>query len=523
VPDSACATRTEVTGEPPFVQKCVRLLLPSLGDFLFVVMLVLLFWAPSQGWTQLLSDADTGWHIRTGEWILRAHAIPHSDLFSFSKPSAPWFAWEWLADVIFAGAFASQGLKGVVLLSGLLICASLLILFRYLLWRGAGIALAVFLTVFVADASRIHYLARPHVFTFVLLPVSLWLLDSDRRRRTKTVWLLAPLAALWANLHGGFAALFVCLGLWAGGSWVREWLGGRRRDALTGLRRHLLLTAACLLATLVNPYGWNLHAHLFRYLKSDWIVANVDEFQPPQMRSEGMYKFEALLLLGVALIPGFARRGRFEEAGLVGFWGHAALQSARHVPIFMLVAAPAAGSEIAALLEPHAAGWKPSSLLGTLRQLVADFSSSARRSSIWLPVLAAALWWMPAGPPWPSGFPARFPSKLIDANIAILAPAGKPAPRLLTPDEWGGYLIYRLYPATRVFIDGRSDFYGPEIGNDYLCLMRGCPRWSGIFERWRFDTALLPPAWPLAQLLAARPDWHVAGRDQSAILFQRTP
>ena len=47
----------------------------------------------------LLGDCDTGWHIRTGEWILANHQAPMRDMFSFSKPGDPWFAWEWLSDI----------------------------------------------------------------------------------------------------------------------------------------------------------------------------------------------------------------------------------------------------------------------------------------------------------------------------------------------------------------------------------------------------------------------------------------
>src|SRR5580765_3079033 len=50
-------------------------LLPSLSDVLFFVLLSILFMSGS-GWSELLADSDTGWHIRTGEYILRAHTVP---------------------------------------------------------------------------------------------------------------------------------------------------------------------------------------------------------------------------------------------------------------------------------------------------------------------------------------------------------------------------------------------------------------------------------------------------------------
>ena len=57
----------------------------------------------------MLGDGDTGWHIRTGEWILAHGQVPRQDMFSFTKPGEPWFAWEWLWDVAAAWAFIALG------------------------------------------------------------------------------------------------------------------------------------------------------------------------------------------------------------------------------------------------------------------------------------------------------------------------------------------------------------------------------------------------------------------------------
>src|SRR5258708_14705284 len=87
-------------------------LLPSLTDFAFLTPLAFLF-GRMNGVKTLLADCDTGWHIRTGEWILAHGWVPTRDIFSFSKPADPWFAWEWLADVLFARLHAMGGLPAV--------------------------------------------------------------------------------------------------------------------------------------------------------------------------------------------------------------------------------------------------------------------------------------------------------------------------------------------------------------------------------------------------------------------------
>src|SRR5581483_8328215 len=104
-------------------------LFPSLTDliFLFPTLYVIL---KMQGVSTLLGDGDTGWHIRTGDWILQHRQIPYNDIFSFSKPGQPWFAWEWLWDLCFAIVHRSAGLSGVVFANLLLLGSIFALVFR---------------------------------------------------------------------------------------------------------------------------------------------------------------------------------------------------------------------------------------------------------------------------------------------------------------------------------------------------------------------------------------------------------
>ena len=106
-------------------------LLPSFTDFAFLMPIAFLF-GRMDGVKTLLGDCDTGWHIRTGEWILANHAVPTRDIFSFSKPGDPWFAWEWLSDVLFAWMNAHGGLRAVVLFGILMLAVTFMLLFRLL-------------------------------------------------------------------------------------------------------------------------------------------------------------------------------------------------------------------------------------------------------------------------------------------------------------------------------------------------------------------------------------------------------
>src|SRR5215472_10058117 len=98
-------------------------LMPSLSDLAFVTPILVLFWCTTGvGW--LLTDSDSGWHIRTGEWILENCRAPTVDIFSFTRGGEPWIAWEWLSDVLMAIIHAHSGLAGIVLASLLLLGAT---------------------------------------------------------------------------------------------------------------------------------------------------------------------------------------------------------------------------------------------------------------------------------------------------------------------------------------------------------------------------------------------------------------
>jgi hypothetical protein len=480
-----------------------RLLAPSVVDVFFCALLFAVFLRPA-GLQALLADGDTGWHIRTGELILATGRAPATDPFSFTAAGRPWFAWEWLSDVVFALLWRWRGLAAVAAFSGAAISLSAAILFSRVLERGVGLAVALGATMAAVSASSIHYLARPHVFSILFYGIVLWGLERDRARPGRAVWLLIPLTALWANLHAGFIAGCATVAALA---FVRA----SGRD-WAGARRYGLLTFACAAASLLNPYGWRLQAHVFEYLNSPWILTHVQEFQSPSIRSEGMVMY-AVLLLGATLCA--ARADRF-AAALTLLWGFASLRSARHAPFFALVAAPVIADVCAQLWARAADRLGPRSAAALLREFALDLGRRSR-PGVWLIASAAfAITALPA-----TGFPeSRFPISAVERNMVRLAPSGA-CPRVLTSDQWADYLIYRLYPRQRVFFDGRSDFYGPRLGDDYSKLCAAGRGWRELLDRYGFEVALLPHDWPLSSMLEREPGWKRIYGDSVAVLYAR--
>lgn len=486
-----------------------RWLTPGFVDVLFAALIAWLFILSPKGWGLLLSDGDTGWHIRTGEWIVAHRQVPVQDFFSFTRPGASWFAWEWASDVLFAALHSLGGLPLLVFVCGFVLVGTSILLLRWMIWRGSSALVAFPVMMLAVGGSTMHYLARPHIFTLLFLVIELWILDAQRRAPSNRIWLLVPLAVLWTNLHGGWPALFVFLGIQIASRILY-------RDPLW--RKELAVGAACALATLLNPYGWHLHEHIFGYLQSSWIRDAVDEFQSPKFRSENLLQFEALLIVGIAAAWGRAFRGMagFTEAVMVWVWAHLSLGAVRHAPIFILAAAPVIAAELTLLLEVRWAEARKSSWFGIFRDLDFDLRPNFATNSVWAFLLPLALFLVN-----PQQRPVDFPAKLFPvAAVQALGPR-LAASRIFTSDQWGDYLLYRSWPASRVFIDGRSDFYGPDLGRQYLEMVNGSPAWRRHFDQYRINLVLLPRNSDLGGQLQGDSSWQTIHSDALSVAYQR--
>ncbi|MBX9600292.1 MAG: hypothetical protein K2X35_04785 [Bryobacteraceae bacterium] len=496
-----------ITGAHP--RKISRFFIPSLSDFFFVFVIVWSFLTSPAGWERLLLDGDAGFHIRIGDLIRANAAVPMHDVFAFSVPGQKWYAFEWLSEVAYSAAHDFYGLKGVVLVAGLTLAAAFTILLRYSLWLGANALIAVPMVLVAVNAANIHFYARPHLFTWILLAIALWIVQRDRRSPGWAAWLLVPLTIVWANLHGGFFVFFPLLALLIAGEAAEAWLDGRTFQRAF---RYARIAFACAVASLVNPYGFELHLHIAEVLNATWILTMVKEFQSPSFRGEAMLAYLGVLFLSLCLIGGMLRRRRMVEPLWILFLAYASLVSVRHVPVFVLVAAPLAAAE----LTHHWSAWiatrprrSPERILD---QAQAQFAAGAAHTSIWVVVFALVLMVIP-GIAWPTAMPEGiFPHDFAEETASS---------RTFTSDQWADYLIYRNFPNQQVFLDGRHNYYGEKLLTEYQDLMNGHPRWRQLAARYQFDKILVPADSPLAGAVATSGEWRVARRDENAVLFER--
>jgi hypothetical protein len=116
---------------------------------------------------------------------------------------------------------------------------------------------------------------------------------------------------------------------------------------------------------------------------------------------------------------------------------------------------------------------------------------------------------------------ARFdPGRLPVQAAQMIAQRGIRDP-IFCPDSWGGYLIYRLYPENKVFVDDRHDLYGEEFLKDYLKAIRLAPEWDKFLNEKRVNWVLIPADSSLANMLQETSKWNLVYQDGTSELLQR--
>jgi hypothetical protein len=534
----------------------VRWVVPSAGDLIFIAFLGLLAFTTLS--VRLLGDAGIGWHIRTGQMILATHAIPRVDPFSPAISSTtsgqPWFAWEWLYDVVVGWLESAAGLNGVVLFTSLVIATVFAWSFRLLLRRGTNVFVAIVLVLLAASAAMIHFLARPHVVSWLFTVAWFWILDSSEKSASGSsstsdistaknlpgwyLWLLPPLMLVWVNVHGGFLLGFVLLGIyWCSAAWQWFRLKEDRFDGVLqkiriGRRVSALTLTGVLsgLATLVNPYGLRLHVHIYRYLSNHFLMDHIDEFQSPNFHYVAQKCFAGLLLLTLVALAAKRRepgQDRASQALVVLFAVYAGLYASRNIPVSSLLLVLVIGPWLSEAMERFA-DRRPTARRFVSTQFLQRMEAIevGLRGHLWPIAMVVLTCWIAAHdgklgtkPVMDAHFDAkRFPVTAVD----YLEKQDTTGP-LVSPDYWGGYLIYRLYPRVRMVVDDRHDFYGEEFLKSYLKMVHVEPGWEDFLRQHQARSIVVPKDSALANILGETAGWRTIYTDDVAAVFVPTP
>lgn len=484
--------------------------LPSIAEFIFIII----FAAVLAGAGNLLGDADTGYHIRAGEYITDNLKVPHHDIFSHVSPALEWTAHEWLSEVIFDLVHNAAGLTGIVVFTALIIAAVYAVLMRHLQACGITIIVAAMTATFVISASTIHWLARPHIFSLLLMLIWYIILDSYQYRQKNYLYLLPPVMALWVNLHGGFIAGLMLTGVYiAGNALTAVFKRSERQGSIRKTGMLLLFFAVCTAAAVLNPKGYKILLFPFSLVSNEFIMNHVNEFLSPNFHDVLIYEYMLLFMILVFGIS--ARRLNAIEITLVLLFTHMSLYSARYIPLYAIILSPILAKQVDFLLQESKDRW-------IIRRLLAVSERTAKTDStakynLWAATAVIVIMILL----FTGRLSYEFDAKKLPVDAVRFMQKEKIPGNMFNNDEFGDYIIYAAWPEYRVFFDGRSDMYGADMMKEYFKITGVEPGWEDVLKKYGIDWIIYNNKSVLSRFLLERSDYKLIYSDKVANIFVR--
>ncbi len=446
-----------------------------------------------------MDETDLYFNLRLGELVLGEHAVPRTNLLSFTYPDHRDVNLAWLFQIVLALSHRAAGIPGTVLLKTAFVLATFALLFRVACRRGAHPAAAAAALALSAWAAEPRFVERPHLVTFLGL-ATLWLaLERAESGRPRLLYALVPLGLVWANANSCFFLAPVVLSIYA----VGAWRDGRALD----VRQAAVVAAALVPLILATPSGAGALGYIANHWRMPWLRP-LQEYRAATWPLDGPFFF---LLAGVILalaLPDPRRRHLLPALAL-------ALLGARRIR-FVAEFALAAGPIVAVAITDVAR------------------RAAARASSLRRPLLAAQATAIVVGALAGATLVPRFAAArrgepfidlglepgLVPTDAIRFADENGLHNRMYNDMEVGSYLTWQGWPQHRVFQDPRINGYPDEM---HAILKRADltpSAWQELLDRFGVTTALVtdPGINPRAALFDPR-RWALVYRDREALLF----
>lgn len=488
--------------------KIREFLIPSIGDIIFISIFFYLSFFTGNS---LLNDGDTGYHIRAGEYILENLSVPKFDIFSYHFPPIQWTAHEWLSEVLMAAIYNLSGLTGIVLFFSFLIAFSYYLFFKILRKYDVNILFTVVILLLAIASSQIHWLARPHLFSMVLLIIWYYILDSFQYKDINHLSIMPFIMILWVNLHGSFILGFLLLGIYLIGNIV-SFVMHKEKESKSKVINLIVIIFLCLIASIINPYSYEILLFPFKLTSNRFIMDNVNEFLSPNFHEPMLYTLLLFLLITVLALS--KKRLNTIEFMLIILFTYMSLYSIRYVPLFSIIVSPILSRYLQNIFEEGSGRIKK--FLYIRAQRISQIDSSAK--GYFFPLIAVFIVIIIS---IKGGISFEFDKKSKPVEAVNFLKKEWISGNMFNNDEFGDYIIYAAWPEYRVFFDGRSDMYGTEKMKEYFKIAHIQPGIDDVLEKYKIDWIIYNSGSSLSQYLLQRKDWRLIYSDGVSDIFVR--
>lgn len=490
-------------------------IIPPISVVLFLT--IFLYISFSSG-MNLLNDGDTGYHIRVGDYILEHQIFPKQDMFSFHTPPLPWTAHEWLSEIIMSLVHKVYGLNGIVIFFSGFLAFTYACYYNFLKTYRANFYLTLLLTVSVIASSKIHWLARPHVFSLLIMVIWLRILEEYQHGIRDRLYLLPLIMILWANLHGGYIIGIVLTSIY--------WLDGAYRrltandpivlaTATEKFKKLGIVMVACAVTAMINPIGYKILLFPFKLTGDTYLMDHVGEFLSPNFHDPLFFRYVLLLLVGVLALS--RQRLKCYEIIMVLFFINISLVSVRYIPLCVIFITPIMLRQIQEMISAS-----DSRFLRALTKR-SDNLVDVDAASKW-PLMKGSVIFLLAMVIFHDKMKWDFNPELKPVAAVQFLLKEHISGNMLNNDEFGDYLIYAAAPDYRPFIDGRLDMYGTPILKEYYKVIHFLPGWEKILAKYDISWFFIPAGDALYRYLLAQKEWRLVYSDKvAAILVKDDP
>ena len=475
---------------------------------------------------RVLQSSDTGWIVRSGQYMITSGKLPEHDIFSWTCRQCHWVVYQWLFECVCGALFMSGGLW----LVGLACCLLVALVFLYLLprqWFSLGIPAFVTFACLALTLTPPCFFARPQAASYACIAIFAGILETVRTNgRLRSLWLLPPLMVIWANCHA-----FWFIGLIMIAAYLLDgWLTVLRRPAgRTDLRPQLILTFVLMAATasvLVNPYGSGLVTHAITFLQEP-DFHRIRELRPLlEPPYTGTLLFCLYLIASWLLI--FWRRRAVPAAGLclVVASSTAALLMKRFAPVAAIIIWPFLGLALADLSIVWQRFPAPIDAQGVvlppkLARICSMLTNSSGRLRRWphlgLVVAIVLAMWLYNFPDPHKVWLTHGQDRRAATDFLRRVHLG---PRIFNDATGGSNLI--LAGCLPVFIDTRFDLYGKEFCQRWQSCLDAEPGWQKYLREMDITHILVGKYSPLDRVLRKSEDWLCIYDDSKATIWLRT-
>ncbi len=439
-----------------------------------------------------IGDFDIGYHLENGAFIVTHGFVPTHDIFSYTAPGALWINHYWFSDVAFYFAYRAGTSWGLITIVALVSLLTYGIVLFTAFQKSRNVPLVAVVLIPYSLLTYELWVARPQIFSYLFTALIIFIFERWRDSKDFRLLLAIPLVLLiWANMHAsvilgiGIAGLYLLYGF--------IFFALRRADRM----RLALIGALSFAVTLVNPNGWRLLAY------SSIIGPTVQQLGVAEWRSllDYLITWQAWSFLALMLLV-------FFFCAYTLFW-----ENDRWIP-YRVINWPALFLLLVAVVLPIVSirhvGFFPLITFPIFIYCVEKKFPRVALLESMIPSLTVLLFIflvVAYGIARARTIPA-VNTNLLPVNATQFIQKQNMQGPIFDDASFGGYLIWKLWPHTPVFIDGRDDVYMGTPADDYVSIMTTAPGWEALVnQKYRINYFILwyePPLTDLVSNLTAR-------------------